>query len=119
MWVIASSVLWSATESLIPPLLIIAGITLGIELLRQLTARVGVRPATHYICAYCAAVLGKAFTCYVYLERLRVDKKYGFPTADDNRFFLWYVPIETVATAAFAALWYVLMKFAARRKDST
>lgn len=116
VWFIASSVLWSETESLIPPLLIVSGITLVIELLRRVTSAVGVRGAVHYVCAYSAAVLWRAYTYYVYFARLAADKQYGFPTDADNRFFLWYVPIETAAIAAFALMWFALFKVV-RRKE--
>lgn len=115
VWLFASSVMWSETESLIPPLLILSGITLGIELLRYAFA--GVRSAVYYACAYYAAVLGKAYSFYVYFSRLSADSQYGFPTDADKRFFLWYEPIEAAAVAAFAVLWFVLFKLAVWRRE--
>lgn len=117
VWNIAAGILWEETGSIIPMLLIISGVTLGIELLRYAFAGVGVRTVIYYICAYYMAVFVKAFAFYVYFERLTADKKYGFPTDADNKFFLWYVPIEAAAAAVFAVLWFALLKVVARRKE--
>ncbi|MCM1165564.1 MAG: hypothetical protein NC299_03875 [Lachnospiraceae bacterium] len=108
--------LYEETRSAIPSVVIIAAVTFGLDLLGRVYKRsFGVGAALYYPCAYLGALGGKIYTFYVYFLRLNVDREYGFPTAEDNAFFLQYAPIETAAILVCAVGWFLI--FRRRRKS--
>lgn len=112
--------LWIETKSAIPSVLIIIGVTFGIALLGLVYKKqFGIGAPVYSLCAYFPAAAWKVFTIIVYFEKLSVDREYGFPTADDNAFFLRYEPIEAAAVLVCAVVWFAVLAAITRRKGSS
>lgn len=112
--------LWTETKSAIPSVLIIMGVTFGVDLLGLVyKKRFGIGAPVYSLCAYFPAVVWKVYVFIVYFERLAADREYGFPTADDNALFLRYEPIEAAAILIGAVVWFAVLTAVTRRKGSS
>lgn len=112
------STLWTETKSAIPSVLIIVGVTFGVDLLGLVYKKqFGIGTPVYCLCAYFPAVVWKIFAIVVYFERLSADREYGFPTADDNALFLRYEPIEAAAVLICSVVWFAVLTAVTRRKE--
>mgnify|MGYP001030285559 FL=1 len=112
--------LWIGTRSVIPSVLILIGVTFGVDLLGLVFKKqFGIGAPVYCLCAYFPALLWKIFAFIVYFMRLSADRKYGFPTADDNAFLLMYQPTEAAAVLVCAVVWFAVLTAITRRKESS
>lgn len=112
--------LWIETRNAVPSVLIIFGITFGIALLGLVyKRRFGIGAPVYSFCAYFSVAVWKIFALVTYFERLSSDREFGFPTADDNAFFLRYEPIEAAAVLICAVFWVTVLTALTRRKEGS